>query len=67
MLPVQRTSASTRTEAMIPRRKISCELAIVWLAYLTSESLTTKQPMATHMNRMPRRLALSRAAYRGRR
>src|SRR5690606_39506991 len=42
--------------------KTSCALAIVWLAYLTSEAFATKQAIAAHMQRMPWRFALSRAA-----
>src|SRR5690606_9222132 len=42
--------------------KTSCALAIDWLAYLTSESFATKHAIAAHMQRMPWRFALSRAA-----
>jgi hypothetical protein len=47
--PIDRTRTSTSSDAMTPRRKINWALGIDWLAYLTSESLTTKQPMAAHM------------------
>src|SRR5580765_3707809 len=56
--PIAWATLSTSSEAITPRTKISCAGGIVWLAYLTSASLTTKHPIAPIIARIPARLAL---------
>jgi hypothetical protein len=50
-------TANTRSEAMTPRTKMSCIAGIVWLAYLTSESLTMKHAIAPTIATTPMRVA----------
>ena len=50
-------TASTRSVAITPRKKMSCAAGMPWLTYLTNPSLRMKHAIAPDMQRMPRRLA----------
>ncbi len=60
--PVARATSTIQAIVISPRTKISCAAGMLWLAYLTSASLQTKQAIAATMKPMPARLARRRSA-----